>query len=72
VLVQRIESLDDGELLGRQAAVEHTLFRMGVTFTVYGDNRGTEKIFPFDIIRGLCRPTNGRGWKPALSSGSPR
>ncbi len=26
------------------------LFRMGITFSVYGDTQGTEKIFPFDIV----------------------
>jgi uncharacterized circularly permuted ATP-grasp superfamily protein len=50
VLVQKIASLPEGELLRRQAAAERTLLRMGITFNVYGDRRGTEKIFPFDII----------------------
>ena len=26
------------------------LYRMGITFAVYGDEQGTEKIFPFDIL----------------------
>ena len=31
------------------------LFRMGITFSVYGDTQGTEKIFPFDIVpRIIC------------------
>ena len=31
------------------------LFRMGITFSVYGDTQGTEKIFPFDIVpRIVC------------------
>ena len=64
LLVQRIESLDQGELLGRQAAMERTLFRMGVTFTVYGDNRGTEKIFPFDIIPRIV-PADEWAWLEA-------
>ena len=64
LLVQRIESLDDGELLGRQAAVERTLFRLGVTFTVYGDQRGTEKIFPFDIIPRIV-PADEWAWLEA-------
>jgi hypothetical protein len=50
VLISRIESLENGELLKRQAAAERALFRMGVTFSVYGDDEGTEKIFPFDIM----------------------
>ena len=26
------------------------LFKLGVTFNVYSDNQGTERIFPFDVI----------------------
>jgi len=50
VLQQRIDSLSDGELFRRQQAAERALLRMGITFNVYGDSAGTEKIFPFDII----------------------
>ncbi len=50
LLIQKINSLEDGELARRQAAAERLLFRMGITFSVYGDTQGTEKIFPFDII----------------------
>lgn len=49
-LVNRIESLDVGELLRRQAAAERLLFRLGITFNVYGESQGTERIFPFDIL----------------------
>jgi len=49
-LVERVESLPPGELISRQKAAEQALFGMGITFTVYGDNEGTERIFPFDII----------------------
>src|SRR5687767_3594585 len=50
LLIERVESLEPGELQRRQVAAERALFRMGVTFSVYGDSDGTEKIFPFDII----------------------
>ncbi len=49
-LIERIASLPDGDLLRRQAAAEAALFQMGITFTVYGEKEGTEKIFPFDLI----------------------
>jgi uncharacterized circularly permuted ATP-grasp superfamily protein len=49
LLIQKIESLPEGELLRRQATAERLLYRMGITFNVYGDEQGTEKIFPFDI-----------------------
>lgn len=50
LLFDRIEQLPDGDLQRRTQEAEKTLRRRGVTFTVYGDKRGTEKIFPFDII----------------------
>lgn len=50
LLVETIESLSDGELLLRQSSAEQLLLQMGITFNVYGDNSGTERIFPFDLI----------------------
>lgn len=50
LLVETINALPPGELARRQAAIERALLRMGITFAVYGDEQGTEKIFPFDII----------------------
>ena len=50
LLVDLIQSLPEGELEARKAAIERAMYRLGVTFTVYGDDEGTEKIFPFDII----------------------
>jgi uncharacterized circularly permuted ATP-grasp superfamily protein len=38
------------ELLARQHTADQTFVNRGVTFTVYSDNRGTEKIFPFDLL----------------------
>jgi len=50
LLVQTIESLPEGELLRRQQAAEGALLHMGITFNVYGDHEGTERIFPFDLV----------------------
>ncbi len=50
LLVQRIQGLPAGELLRRQGAAEQALLHMGITFNVYGDTAGTERIFPFDVI----------------------
>lgn len=49
-LVRNIEKMPAGELLNRQQAAERALLHMGITFNVYGENAGTEKIFPFDLI----------------------
>ncbi len=50
LLVQMIKALPPRELLWRQRAAEGALLHMGITFNVYGDSRGTERIFPFDIL----------------------
>lgn len=49
-LVNIIQSLPEGELLRRQQSAERALLQMGITFNVYGDSAGTEKIFPFDLV----------------------
>src|SRR5580704_12347333 len=49
-LVQRLQSLPPGELQRRQGAAEHALLQLGITFNVYGDAAGTERIFPFDVV----------------------
>jgi uncharacterized circularly permuted ATP-grasp superfamily protein len=53
LLVQRLAALPEGELLQRQRAAEQALLQLGITFNVYGDTSGTERIFPFDIIPRL-------------------
>lgn len=50
LLVDKIESLSEGELARRQRAAEVAFVQMGITFNVYGDQEGVERIFPFDII----------------------
>jgi uncharacterized circularly permuted ATP-grasp superfamily protein len=50
ILVKRLDSLPDGEISARQKAAEAAMYNMGITFTVYGNDEGTEKIFPFDIV----------------------
>jgi uncharacterized circularly permuted ATP-grasp superfamily protein len=49
-LINRINSLSEKELQRRQAAAQLMLLKMGVTFNVYNDNQGTERVFPFDIV----------------------
>jgi uncharacterized circularly permuted ATP-grasp superfamily protein len=49
-LLASIDSLPAGELLNRQKAAEQELLQQGITFNVYGEGAGVEKIFPFDIV----------------------
>ena len=49
-LLQRFTELTEGEFYRKRDLAELTLLRQGVTFTVYNDAQGTERIFPFDLI----------------------
>ena len=49
-LRERFENLDRAEFEEKQRRVDDSLLEQGVTFTVYGDAGGTERIFPFDLI----------------------
>ena len=49
-LLERLNGLQDGELVRRQLAAEAAMFESGTTFNVYGDDRATERIIPFDVV----------------------
>lgn len=49
-LLRRMEGLNEREFLDRKAASELYFVRQGITFNVYHDNRGMERIFPFDPV----------------------
>ncbi|MFY9780488.1 MAG: circularly permuted type 2 ATP-grasp protein [Candidatus Baltobacteraceae bacterium] len=49
------------EILARVAATNSALLQRGVTFTVYADEAGTERVFPFDIIPRLITAAE---WDP--------
>ncbi|MCA9548404.1 MAG: circularly permuted type 2 ATP-grasp protein [Myxococcales bacterium] len=49
-LAERLAELDPAELTLRQRAAELAMLNIGITFNVYGDTAGTEKIFPFDVV----------------------
>ena len=50
LLLETIESLPEGQLQRCQRAAERLLIQLGITFNVYGDSAGTERVFPFDLI----------------------
>ncbi|MEB3225668.1 MAG: circularly permuted type 2 ATP-grasp protein [Synechococcus sp.] len=56
-LVKRIESFSLNDLEQQQKAAQNMLFKLGVTFNVYSDNQGTERIFPFDVIPRIIERT---------------
>src|SRR5438477_11083893 len=50
LVLEIIESLSDGDLLRYKHAAERLLLQLGITFNVYGETAGAERIFPFDLI----------------------
>jgi uncharacterized circularly permuted ATP-grasp superfamily protein len=49
-VLERFDEMADGDLERKLALATDTFLNQGVTFTVYSDNQGTERIFPFDLI----------------------
>ncbi len=61
LLVNAIGQLPAESVRSRQHAAEQLLLQLGITFNVYGDAVGTEKIFPFDIIPRAIADLEWRG-----------
>jgi uncharacterized circularly permuted ATP-grasp superfamily protein len=49
-LIQWMQGLRPDELQRHRETAEVALLKLGVTFSVYSDNQGIERVFPFDII----------------------
>ena len=49
-LYSRLAELPDDELRYRQQAADLSFLNQGITFTVYGEEHGTERIFPYDLV----------------------
>ncbi len=47
---RRFKDFSQEEVEEKQRLVNEGFLEQGVTFTVYGDDQGTERIFPFDIV----------------------
>lgn len=43
-------SLDADELVRSKHEADQSFFNQGITFTVYGNDKGTERIFPHDLL----------------------
>ena len=59
LIVDRLGQLQPAEFQQRRASADLVFVNQGVTFSVYADRRGVEKIFPFDLIP---RPVAGAEW----------
>lgn len=49
-LLAQFASFPPGELQRRKQAADLSFLNQGITFTVYGREEGTERIFPYDMI----------------------
>jgi uncharacterized circularly permuted ATP-grasp superfamily protein len=59
-LFDRVQGLSADDLNRRQKSAERSMLRLGITFNVYGDQQGAERIIPFDI---LPRIVEEREWR---------
>jgi uncharacterized circularly permuted ATP-grasp superfamily protein len=50
LLVDRLSQLVTGEFQSRRGNADLVFINQGITFSVYSDRRGVEKIFPFDLV----------------------
>ncbi len=50
LLLNHFSSLPADELQRRKQAADLSFLNQGITFTVYGRQEGTEKIFPYDLL----------------------
>ncbi len=58
-LFETLNRLTPEELARRQQAADRAMVGLGITFNVYGEQEGTERIIPFDI---LPRVLDGGEW----------
>ena len=56
-----LESLEKDEFENMRNSADQSLLRQGITFTVYDDVEGTEKIFPVDLIPRII---TDKEWRP--------
>ena len=49
-LQERFKELSEEEFHQKRTAVDLAFLQQGITFTVYGDEESTERIFPFDMV----------------------
>ena len=52
-LAETLARLPEDELQRRKQSAELSFLTQGITFTVYGRDEGTEKIFPYDLLPRL-------------------
>src|SRR5437762_11789207 len=63
------------QIAQKREEAERAFHRVGITFAVYGDNGGTERLIPFDIVPRIIPAgewqTPERGPKPRVPAVKP-
>jgi uncharacterized circularly permuted ATP-grasp superfamily protein len=49
-LLEDLLAISEAELRQHQSEADKTFLARGITFTVYGDDQGAERIFPYDLL----------------------
>ncbi|MDX2226318.1 MAG: circularly permuted type 2 ATP-grasp protein [Verrucomicrobiae bacterium] len=55
-LIKRFQQLTRVEFEQRRQMADTAFLQQGITFTVYNDSQGTERIFPFDMVPRIIPP----------------
>jgi uncharacterized circularly permuted ATP-grasp superfamily protein len=67
VLVETLRRLGVDELQARQDHADLDILTMGITFTVYSDNRGIDRAWPFDVIPRIIDAEEWRSTEAGLT-----
>jgi len=59
-LLERFQEMTTEDFERKRQLASTTLLQQGVTFTVYSDNQGTERIMPFDLVPRIIP---GKEWE---------
>ena len=65
-LIEWMQQLPERELQQHHETAQLALFNLGVTFRVYSDQQGVERIFPFDIIPRIIDASEWKWLETAL------
>ena len=60
------------EVAHKRRQAEISFHRVGITFSVYGEESGNERLIPFDIVPRILPAPNGRCSRPGCASACTR
>src|SRR5271163_1426630 len=64
-LLEKLGGMAPSQFEERRKLADLSFLLQGITFTVYSDGRGTERLFPFDLIPRILPQSE---WEEALSA----